>query len=122
MNQFNDSEYKRWSKGITTTQSNTARSKIENFLDTNENQQTRSEGTLESLTEGREQCEEGSVTAMIWNSQAWNRAAEQLRAKCWSLLRELFSVVAHEESKIAHREMRGRVKTLPAAQRSEDGA
>jgi hypothetical protein len=49
-NQFNDSEYKRWSKGITATQSNTTQSGIESFLGTNETPQSESEETSGSLT------------------------------------------------------------------------
>jgi len=53
MGQFNDSEYQRWSKGITNTQSNTAPSGIESFLGTDENLQTGGDDT--SVTEVGEQ-------------------------------------------------------------------
>jgi hypothetical protein len=42
-NQFNASEYERWSEGIKNTQSPTTQCGIESFLGTNENLQTRRE-------------------------------------------------------------------------------
>jgi hypothetical protein len=43
-NQFNNSEYARWLKGITSTQTLKTRSGIEGFLGTNEHQQPEHEG------------------------------------------------------------------------------
>jgi hypothetical protein len=53
MSQFNDSEYQRWSKGITKAQSPSPQSGIESFLGTDESLQTASDDT--SVTEIGEQ-------------------------------------------------------------------
>jgi hypothetical protein len=62
------------------------------------------------------------ITGMVWKSQEWTRAAEQLRAKCWSLMLELSSAIANEETKIARMETGGRVKASPVAQSRGDKA
>jgi hypothetical protein len=62
------------------------------------------------------------ITGMVWKLQEWKRAAEQLRAKGWSLVRELSSAIANEETKIARMETGGRAKASPAAQSSGDKA
>lgn len=46
MSQFNDSEYKRWSDGITRSQSSKTQSGIESFLGMSETLQTECEDTL----------------------------------------------------------------------------
>jgi hypothetical protein len=50
-NQFNDSEYKRWSEGLTATRSFKTQWGIDSFLGTNENLQPGNEDVSLSSTE-----------------------------------------------------------------------
>ena len=103
-NQFNDSEYKRWSEELMPTRSCKTQSGIESFLGTNENPQAGCEDiSVSSMEIGVQMTEAGNN--MAWKPREWKRAAKQLRNRCRLLMGEFYSTVANEETRIARLEL-----------------
>ena len=64
--------------------------------------------------------ERGWVTSMVWKPSEWKLAIEQLQNKYRSLLWEISSVVANEESKLSRMEMDARLESIAASRHRED--
>jgi hypothetical protein len=99
-NRFNDSEYKRWSEGLTATRTCKAQLGIGSFLGAKENPQAGCELiSVSSMEIGTKLTDAANKTA--WKPREWKRAAKQLRNRCRLLMEELYSAVANEETRIA---------------------
>jgi hypothetical protein len=104
-NQFNHSEYKRWSEELMATRSFKTQSGIDSFLGTNENLQLGCEDiSLSSMEIDKRMTKAGNN--MMWNPREWKRAAKQLRNRCRLLVEEFYSAVANEETRIVRMELR----------------
>ena len=111
-NQFNDAEYKRWSEGITGTQSLKAQSGIESFLGTSKDLQPGREDISLSFDRDKRKMKMGRIKSMVWKSHEWKRAVEKLQNRCRLLVVELVSALSNEVARIASMELDGQLKTL----------
>jgi hypothetical protein len=103
-NQFNHSEYKRWSEGLKATRSFKTQSGIDSFLGANENLQARCEDISVSSMEIGDKMTKVNDNLM-WKPREWKRAAKQIRNRCRLLVEELYSALANEETRIARMEL-----------------
>jgi hypothetical protein len=56
----------------------------------------------------------GRITRTVWKPREWKRTLEQLQNRYRSLVGELFSAVANEETRLARMELGGRWESIAA--------